>query len=62
MCFRCYPGPCSRYRCLKVPPPVAFVCAQCATPAHAGSYEALFAEVTAQGRVCGSCLYVEDEA
>ena len=61
MCLSCYPSPCSRYRCLKTPPPVAFVCPKCANPACAGSYEHLFAEVSPQGQVCGSCLYLEDD-
>ena len=62
MCLSCYPNPCSRYRCLKAAPPVAFVCAQCASPAYAGTYEDCFAKATPQGHVCGNCLYVEDEA
>ena len=62
MCLSCYPGPCSRYRCLKVPPPVAFVCAQCGNPALAGEYAHLFSKPTAQGLVCGDCLYVEEDA
>ena len=61
MCLSCYPSPCSKYRCLKAPLPVAFVCAKCGNPAYAGEYEALFAEPTPQGQVCGSCLYLEDE-
>ena len=59
MCLSCYPSACSAYRCLKAPPPVAFVCHRCGNPAYAGSYEDCFSEATPQGLVCGSCLYVE---
>jgi len=61
MCLKCYPGPCSRYRCLKAPPPVAFVCNCCGNPAYAGEYEHLFSVATPTGHICGSCLYVDEE-
>jgi len=62
MCLKCYPNPCSRYRCLKEPAPVAFVCAQCGSPAYAGEYDDCFSAAVPGGRVCGSCLYVEEGA
>ena len=56
MCLACYPGSCSRYRCLKVPPPVVFVCDQCGQFALAGEYDHTHAVSTPGGqRVCGSC-------
>jgi len=61
MCLKCYPGPCSRYRCLKEPPPVVFVCDRCGNPAYAGEYDHLFGVISVDEHVCGSCLYVDED-
>ena len=57
MCLLCYPGPCSRYRCLKAPPLAAFVCDACERPAIVGDYDAINSITTIDGdRLCGSCV------
>jgi len=61
MCLKCYPSACSRYRCLRTPPPVVFICNCCGNPAFAGEYEDCFSVATPAGRVCGSCIHLKLE-